>query len=321
VNDHHDVNDVANTDGFIDDLTDQLGLGEVMAALAETVASTPPPEVRSGLLATLAERPRQPVTPAPVPDLYARRVTAMSALLDDLTESDWTMPADPYEWTVHGLVAHLTVIEEYTLRQLGLTDLSPLPAGASGATQHLDYGSEAIAEMIAEDPGVTVRRWRTAADRIVEHVHSATFDLAAPTPLHAWPFDASIALVARAFEIWTHADDIRRATARPLDVPSPAELRTMSSTSVGGLPVLLTVTGGPPMQPTRVVLTGSGGGTFDLGRTGDGHAAVQHLLVADIVDYCRLVARRVDPADLAGHRDGDEQLLGALLRAASAIAV
>ena len=41
----------------------------------------------------------------------------------------------------------------------------------------------------------------------------------------------------------------------------------MSSTSVGGLPVLLAVTGGPAMQPTRVVLTGPGGGTFDLGRT------------------------------------------------------
>lgn len=95
----------------------------------------------------------------------------------------------------------------------------------------------------------------------------------------------------------------------------------MSSISVGGLPVLLAVTGGPPMQPIRVVLTGPGGGTFDLGRTGGGQGASENLLVADVVDYCRLAARRVDAVALAGHRDGDDELIDALLRAASAIAV
>jgi uncharacterized protein (TIGR03083 family) len=310
-----------NDHEFIDDLTERLGLGDVVAALADTTASTPPPAVRRGLLAAIAKRPRQPVAPAPVPDLYARRVAAMGALLDDLTGSDGTMAAAPYDWTVHGLVAHLTVIEEYTRRQLGLTDLAPLPAGAPGTVRHLDVGSGEIAALVAGPPGETVRRWRAAAERIVEHVQGPAYDPAAAVPLHAWPFDAATALVARSFEIWTHADDIRRATGRPLDVPSPAELRTMSSTSVRGLPALLAFTGGPPLQPTRVVLTGPGGGIFDLGRTASGPATIQHLVVADVVDYCRLAARRVEVADVAVHRDGDDELIDALLRAAAAIAV
>lgn len=204
-----------------------------------------------------------------------------------------------------------------------LTDLPPLPAGEPSSVRHLDIGGDELAEIVSGDPAATVRRWRAAADRVVAHVQGPTFDPTAPTPLHAWAFDASTALVARAFEIWTHADDIRRAAGRPLDDPSPGELRTMSSISVGGLPALVAVIGGPAMQPTRVVLTGPGGGTFDLSPTvpGERGQRVENLLVADVVDYCRLAARRIDVADLAGQRDGDDEFIDTVLRAASAIAV
>lgn len=50
-------------------------------------------------------------------------------------------------------------------------------------------------------------------------------------------------------------------------------------------------------------------------------AAPRNLLVADVVDYCRLVAKRVEPDALDGTRAGDQALLTALLRAAQAIAV
>ena len=184
------MNDPDRTDGFIDDLTDRLGFADVVAALADAAATTPPATVRRGLLATIAARPRRPVVAAPVPDLYALRVAAMAALLDELSGPDWAIPATPYDWTVHGLVAHLTLIEEYTLRQFGLTDLAPLPVGAATATRHLDVGADALAEMVVGDPRTTVRRWRAAADRIVAHVQGERFDPSAATPLHAWPFDA-----------------------------------------------------------------------------------------------------------------------------------
>jgi hypothetical protein len=75
------------------------------------------------------------------------------------------------------------------------------------------------------------------------------------------------------------------------------------------------------LTPTRVVLTGAGGGTFDLPNPGAADGADRSLLVVDVVDYCRLVARRIEPHALDATRTGDRSMLTALLRAAQAIAV
>jgi hypothetical protein len=59
----------------------------------------------------------------------------------------------------------------------------------------------------------------------------------------------------------------------------------------------------------RVVLTGAGGGTWDqaldLGAP-PGHADA--TLVVDVVDYCRLAARRVTPSQLVAVIEGDHEL-------------
>ena len=309
------------SDDFIDRVADELELGDVAAALAEAVAVTPPDALRGSLLREANARPRPLAAPLAAPEVYTRRVAAMAELLASLAPDDWTAHAAPYAWTVHRLLAHLTVIEEYTARQFGLTASSPSPAAAPSTVNHLEMDADTMAQLAGGSPAETVRRWHAAASQVVDHVSSSAYDPSASVPLHAWPFDADTALVARSFEIWTHADDIRRATGRPLDVLAPGELRTMSSTSVSGLPVLLAVVDGPPLQPTRVVLTGAGGGTFDLVPDAPGAGGDQHLLVVDVVDYCRLVARRIDSEDLRARREGDPVLLAALLRAARVIAV
>ena len=315
------MNHDEHRDEYLDDLADVLGVGEVVAALADQDATTPPAKVRRELVAAIGRRPRRGAPPASSVGLYTARVAAMAALLDQLGGDDWSAPAAPYPWSVHGLVAHLTVIEEYTVRQLGLGADPPAAAGDPFTADHLRLGADDVAEMLAGPPTDTVRRWTAAAELVIHRVGSAACDMTDPLTLHAWAFDVATALVVRAFEIWTHADDIRRATGRALDVPSAAELRTMSSTSVGGLPILLALTDGPPLASTRVVLTGPGGGTFDLAGNVDGPPAAANLLVADVVDYCRVAARRLDPESLAGTRYGDQVLLAALLLAAQAVAV
>lgn len=95
----------------------------------------------------------------------------------------------------------------------------------------------------------------------------------------------------------------------------------MSSTSVRGLPTLHALAGGGVLAPTRVVLTGSGGGTFDLVATSTSGVGERQLIVADVVDYCRLVARRLVPDDLVGSREGDAAVLTELLLAAQAFAI
>ncbi|MEZ5298250.1 MAG: maleylpyruvate isomerase N-terminal domain-containing protein [Ilumatobacteraceae bacterium] len=238
-----------------------------------------------------------------------------------LDGADWLRPAPPYAWSVHELVAHLTLIEEYTVRQFGLADVSPAAVGDEAGRGPPDARSERDRRDGGRRAALTVSRWVGATRTILDHLRSGAFDPTRLVPLHAWPFDATTALVARAFEIWTHADDIRRAVGREPDVPSPEELRTMSSTSVRGLPTLHALAGGGVLPPTRVVLTGSGGGTFDLVATSTTAVVERQLIVADVVDYCRLVARRLAPDDLAGTRDGDTRVLTELLRAAQAFAI
>ena len=226
------------------------------------------------------------------------------------------MPARPYDWTVSELVAHVTVIEEYTAQQFGLDAAPPLSADDPSTRDHLGMAHDDRSQLASASPAEMLTRWQAASDRIVAHVTSTGFDPEQPVPLHGWPFEAASALTVRAFELWTHADDVRRAVGRPLAELAPDELRAMSSASVASLPLLLPLVSERWLTPTRIVLTGPGGGTFDLGQ-----GAPTSRLVVDVVEYCRVVARRRDPAELSLEREGDVDLLADLLHAAQAIAL
>src|SRR4051794_30186019 len=83
------------------------GVESLLAALAEADATSPPAGIRSRGLGRVAAAPRT-LAEAMLPgELYASRVEALRALLADLDDDDWGCRAEPYEWTVHGLVAHL----------------------------------------------------------------------------------------------------------------------------------------------------------------------------------------------------------------------
>ena len=297
----------------LDSRASEWGVAPVLAALAESDATSPPASIRSRLLERVAASPRAHAEPMPPGELYASRVAALQSLLAELDDDDWGCVASPYEWTVHGLIAHLLVIEQYSAALLGL---GAMPLGDAG--DHLALGADAIAAELEGSPQATVEHWSAVAQSIVDHVGSDRFDPDAPMSMHGWPFSVSSGLVARAFELWTHTDDICRATGRDTRSAGPRELRTMSSFSVSSLPFLLpSVDPDLPMAPTRVVLTGSGGGTFDIG----GHGERAALVVTDVVDYCRVVARRIDPGELERTVEGDTRLVAGLLEASRAFAV
>ena len=304
-------------DEQLDDVADEWGVTHVLAALAEGHAITPSSTTREALLGHVSASPRQLVASMPASELYISRVRAMRVLLADLDESVWLRNAAPYEWIVHGLIAHLLVIEQYTAVRFGLA-VGATAQLATDNDDHLAMGADQIAAEVRDSPKATMDRWAAAADRIVQHVKSRDFQADAPVPLHGWPFSASAALVARSFELWTHTGDIRRAAGLAPEQTPAAELSTMSSYSVASLPFLLpTIASHSLLAPTRVVLTGVGGGTYDIGGAGERMA----LLVADVVDYCRVVARRVDPSDLPATIEGNDALVRALLDASRAFAV
>jgi len=299
--------------GDLDERAAAWGVESVLAALAETDATSPPATIRTRVLERVAASPRVLAEPMSPGELYASRADALRSVLTNLDDADWRSRAAPYQWTVHGLVAHLLVIEQYSAALLGLGE-----APSGDVSDHLALGAATIDAELDGSPLDTVRRWWQASQSIVEHVLSDRCDPHAAMSMHGWPFSVSSGLVARAFELWTHTDDICRATARTATPADARELRTMSSFSVSTLPFLLpSVDPELAMAPTRVVLTGAGGGTFDIGGSGERAA----LVVADVVDYCRVVARRIDPADLQRTVEGDTVLVDALLDASRAFAV
>ena len=117
----------------------------------------------------------------------------------------------------------------------------------------------------------------------------------------------SALLVVRAFEIWVHDNDIRQAAGLPPAVPDPPTLRLMTDLATRLLPRAAAAGGLPGPVAVHLVLTGPGGGTWDVtldaGPGGTQPGPVPLRIVTDAVGFCQLVASRARPADLElGHR-------------------
>ena len=72
----------------------------------------------------------------------------------------------------------------------------------------------------------------------------------------------------------------------------------------------------------RLVLTGQGGGTWDVVLGDDDSAEPSRLsIVADAVGFCRLAANRIRPAYLGAHVSGSQDLAAGLVAAAATLAL
>jgi len=69
--------------------------------------------------------------------------------------------------------------------------------------------------------------------------------------------------VVRAFELWVHENDIRRAVGLPPSVPDAPVLRLMSDLAARLLPYAARTGLREPVD-VHLVLTGPGGGTWDV---------------------------------------------------------
>ena len=83
------------------------------------------------------------------------------------------------------------------------------------------------------------------------------------------PLPLGAALVARAFELWTHENDIRRVAGLAASVPDASTLRLMTELATSMLPFGAMLAGLQGPINLRLVLTGPGGGTWDVVVGGD----------------------------------------------------
>jgi uncharacterized protein (TIGR03083 family) len=242
-------------------------------------------------------------------------------VLERVPDDAWDDPVAAYPWTVRELVAHLIGVERYTASFLGF---EPLDVDAELELDHTAMTEATIERCRSLPVAEVVAEWRRLADRTVAHALALDqAGLDAPMHLHGLPFSTAAGMVARAFELWTHADDVRKAIGEPVDEPAPPVLHCMASASVGSLSMAVLGLDEPPEPATaHVVLTGRGGGTWDLvlpGASAGGEPDV--TLIADVVDYCRVVSKRLDVDEIEMVTEGDAALARTLLKASQFVAV
>lgn len=278
----------------------------------------PAAELRDRVLAA-ARLARPPGRALPdLPDIppvaaFARAADALAALLAGLPPPTWRTHA-LRDLDVQRLVGHLTGVEE---------DLQRALAGEPGVADvdHVASTQPAAKRQVGRPPEDTSREWRAAVEQTLAGVRGA--DLDAVLPLHGMRLPLRCLLVVRAFELWTHENDIRRAGGLPAGVPDAAVLRLMTDLAVRLLPHGVAQAADLGPLDLHLVLTGAGGGTWDVA-LGDrtAAAAVPEVgLVADAVDFCRLVADRIEPGALGAHVTGEAVHAGVVLAGAAALAL
>jgi uncharacterized protein (TIGR03083 family) len=291
--------------------------------LALTVELAPPPHLRDQVLAAaLARRPaeRRAYEPAEVHLIESSRLLAMMHRLD---EEQWTRAVAPYfpDWTVQDLAAHLASSEALLAIELGVdpptpeTEDQPEPRAHAAVARHRGLRpQDTLAELIE-------------VYQLVQHAIAALGPSTATRIVQWFGLDLSLghALTQRAFEIWTHADDIRAAVG--LDsVPPPAQsLETMSHTAVETIPIMLSARGvDAEGRRARIVLTGAGGGSYDIALgLADTAAGTEPdvEIELDVVDFCKAVGDRLTAAEVDYRSGGDVDLAAGIVRSLPALAV
>jgi uncharacterized protein (TIGR03083 family) len=291
---------------------------------------SPPPGLIDGILELALSR-RGPGRPTGAwasesidgTESLRRTVADLALVLDGLEPPSWDLPArtaNP-DWTVADVVAHLIAGDRYIAGMLGADDWVP-PAGTEN--DHVAMTIPLIEELRSV-AGTTLRRiWADSADVTLQAVARAAEEGGMRQQLRfaGLPLTLATLLVVRTFEVWTHTEDIRRAVDLPLEPPDGSRLTLMSQVAVRSLPIGLAVAGkSHPGRTARVVLTGPGGGTWSQPlNLGEPPGEPDLLIVADVVDFCRLAATRLSAHDLPCHIEGDEALAADLLAGAGVFA-
>jgi uncharacterized protein (TIGR03083 family) len=285
-------------------MTEEVSGQAVPAGLRERVLS-------ASLRARAAGR-AEPAPPEISPiEAFARTADAFHVTLGLLSGGQWETPA-LRGLDVQGLVGHLTGVEEDVHRCL---TGDPEVAVAS----HIASTQPAADRQAGRPPALTRAEWRRAADHTIELVRTA--DLGAEVAVHGLRVPLGLLLIIRSFELWVHENDIREVVGLPPSAPDASTLSVMTNSAASLLPQVAIRAGLHDSVRVHLVLTGPGGGTWDIevGQSPSAPAAV--TIVADAVGFCRLAANRVTPADLDPYVTGDQDSAAAVLAVASTLAL
>jgi uncharacterized protein (TIGR03083 family) len=298
---------------------------EIFGLLAETSAMAPPRSLSHRVVdAATSVRPGGQAITSLGGGVRANPAVAFVQTANEfksvLAHAPGSAIVEPYGWSVTQLVAHLLEVDLYFGRQLGLWEHT---IDDSLEDDHLAMTEAAVRASVRADYTETVANWLGVSQAVCDHVASLDSDqLRDRIKFHMLDTRLSTALVVRVFEIWTHIEDLCRTLRRDPPELDAARLHLMTRTAVRAIPLgmlLGNIDGGT--QTARIVLTGRGGGVWNqplqLGLEA-GEPAV--TIVADALEFCRLAAQRITPADLDTEVEGSMDLAITVLRGASVFA-
>ncbi len=324
-----------------------LRLREAVTLLQRPETLDLDPALRTRVLDGCLERrpPRIPVPGWAAP--YDAETARLDALLQDFGDAEWHAPvrlrwfegegAASRRTTVAGVIAHLLTVDGLVAVALGLADpltgiAAPAPAPA-GRTEAYWRASHRPPTRLVRTP------WREQSHDIVRTVSFT--DGAGGMPVSYSDFELPLhdAMLDRAFECWVHAEDIAEAVDYPYAPPSARHLNRMIDLAARMLPGVLAarrragpaapgdhphlVGAGRPGRSLRLEIEGSGGGEWLIpldspGAVGSAEHEVAHVAL-DGVEFCRLAAGRVPPAEAAAGQVGDREAIRDVLFAAASL--
>jgi uncharacterized protein (TIGR03083 family) len=288
-------------------------LRNAAAWVGATEALTPPPELHDTVLEAARSR-RSLHNEDPFLGAYLSETGRFDAILDTLDDGALDRPTFN-GLTVRELVIHLAAMESAVASTIGR------PTAPDVTEPDIERRTAQLVERFRDRPLADARAlWRASVDAVRQWALAES--AAGDVPLFGLTFSRHSLLVTRAFETWTHADDIRRALGRPEEPPPAEVVARMADLSITTMPAALEIAGrAHPGKTARIVLTGDGGGDWLIPF---GFAQVEDtpdvVLTADVVDWCRCVSERVAPDALPREVEGDPALADDLAAASSAFA-
>ena len=252
-------------------------------------------------------------------EAFGRAAEAFDALLCILGEDDWHVPVVNL-FDVQGLVGHLIAVELDVHRCIrgdpDVTDLDHVESTRPIAFRHVGVPTDRTRTQWRQ----AIRRTQTLLDSMT-NLDSEMTNLDSEVAVHGLRVSLGTLLIVRAFELWTHENDIRSAVALAPRMPDGSTLHLMTTVAAGSLPLAAARIGLSEPTQVRLVLTGAGGGTWDVALGAGPADAVAVRIVADAAAFCRLAANRVRPEELDVHLAGDVDRANRVLAAVSALAL
>ncbi|HEX6471867.1 MAG TPA: maleylpyruvate isomerase family mycothiol-dependent enzyme [Streptosporangiaceae bacterium] len=246
---------------------------------------------------------------------YEQTVRSMIALAETLAPDDWERPTECPGWTVRDQVSHVVGVERW---MLGESDPEhPLPDDIPHVRNDFGRALEVAVDVRRSVPGPkVVDELRDVLDRRLAALPAADPDR--PVTLPSGRPGTYVELMKfRAFDIWTHEQDIRRAVGRPGNLDAPAAERARDIITSGFPFVVGKRAAAAPGQSVTLEVTGPLAGTLHVAVGPDGRAGFADpppagnpptvTLRMDWETYARLASGRItaDAADVAITGDPD----------------